>query len=447
MISLVGFADGSGRVLAVKDYRGEVSMERVREFCDDVFRTGDAADTPPVVQMGDVNFVFTKSKEVYAFAASRWDVNCSLALEFLEQIVEVLKSYSQYNEVKADKIRERLTLVLSILDEAMDFGYPQMLEADILKQYVFEKSIPTDDRKKEKLRERQMRAAAAATGAVPWRKTGLVYRRNEVYLDCIEKVSALLSPSGEILSGEVAGVVKMNCLLSGMPECRIGLNDKLSPDGSTSPGLASPSLQSAMGNRTMGRQVQLDSLRFHQAVRLRNYEEDKEICFIPPDGEFDLLHYTQTSHIDTPFRVMPIYTQQGRTRGEYQVTIRAMFPRELSAFKVVLLLPVPSTTAKAAPHTSHGKAKLKLSDGYIRWKIPEMTGEDEYRLTSSVDMVSTVEEKPWEKPPIRMQFQIPMYTASGVRVRFLRVTEQSNYVPHKWVRYMTLAGDYHIRIR
>eukprot|EP00894_Picocystis_sp_ML_P005363 jgi/Pico_ML_1/55880/g1498.t1 len=63
MISLVGFADGSGRVLAVKDYRGEVSMERVREFCDNVFRTGDAADMPPLVQLGDVNFVFTKSKE------------------------------------------------------------------------------------------------------------------------------------------------------------------------------------------------------------------------------------------------------------------------------------------------------------------------------------------------------------------------------------------------
>eukprot|EP00894_Picocystis_sp_ML_P005271 jgi/Pico_ML_1/55788/g1427.t2 len=215
MISLVGFADGSGRVLAVKDYRGEVSMERVREFCDNVFRTGDAADMPPLVQLGDVNFVFTKSKEVYAFAASRWDANCSLALEFLEQILEVLKSYSHHDELKADKIREKLTLVLSVLDEAMDFGYPQMLEADILKQYVFEKSIPTDDRKKEKLRERQMRAAAAATGAVPW----------------------------------------------------------------------------------------------------------------------------------------------------------------------------------AAPHTSHGKAKLKLSDGYIRWKIPEMTGGEEYRLTSSVDMVYKARKK------------------------------------------------------
>eukprot|EP00894_Picocystis_sp_ML_P005272 jgi/Pico_ML_1/55789/g1427.t1 len=134
MISLVGFADGSGRVLAVKDYRGEVSMERVREFCDNVFRTGDAADMPPLVQLGDVNFVFTKSKEVYAFAASRWDANCSLALEFLEQILEVLKSYSHHDELKADKIREKLTLVLSVLDEAMDFGYPQMLEADILKQ-------------------------------------------------------------------------------------------------------------------------------------------------------------------------------------------------------------------------------------------------------------------------------------------------------------------------
>ena len=35
-----------------------------------------------------------------------------------------------------------------------------------------------------------------------------------------------------------------------------------------------------------------------------------------------------------------------------------------------------------------------------------------------------------------------MFTASGLRVRFLRVAEKSGYKPTKWIRYITKAGEY-----
>jgi AP-2 complex subunit mu-1 len=39
-----------------------------------------------------------------------------------------------------------------------------------------------------------------------------------------------------------------------------------------------------------------------------------------------------------------------------------------------------------------------------------------------------------------------MFTASGVMVRYLRIFEKSNYETTKYVRYMTKAGSYQIRI-
>jgi AP-2 complex subunit mu-1 len=42
--------------------------------------------------------------------------------------------------------------------------------------------------------------------------------------------------------------------------------------------------------------------------------------------------------------------------------------------------------------------------------------------------------------------QVPMYTASGLRVRFLKVFERTNYQTTKWVRYMTKNGTYQHRI-
>lgn len=35
-----------------------------------------------------------------------------------------------------------------------------------------------------------------------------------------------------------------------------------------------------------------------------------------------------------------------------------------------------------------------------------------------------------------------MFTASGLRVRFLKVFEKSGYRPTKWIRYITKNGDY-----
>jgi len=45
-----------------------------------------------------------------------------------------------------------------------------------------------------------------------------------------------------------------------------------------------------------------------------------------------------------------------------------------------------------------------------------------------------------------MDFQVLMFTASGLLVRFLKVFEKSNYQSVKWVRYMTKAGSYQIRV-
>lgn len=60
-----------------------------------------------------------------------------------------------------------------------------------------------------------------------WRPEGIVHKKNEIYIDVIEDVNVLFSAKGTILRADVSGVIKLKCLLSGMPECKLGMNDKL----------------------------------------------------------------------------------------------------------------------------------------------------------------------------------------------------------------------------
>lgn len=55
----------------------------------------------------------------------------------------------------------------------------------------------------------------------------LRYRKHEMYLDVLEAVSLLMSPTGQVLSSYVSGSIRMKCYLSGMPECKFGINDKV----------------------------------------------------------------------------------------------------------------------------------------------------------------------------------------------------------------------------
>jgi AP-1 complex subunit mu len=64
------------------------------------------------------------------------------------------------------------------------------------------------------------------TRAVSWRSEGIRYRKNEVFLDVIESVNMLVNATGDVVRSEILGSIKMRCYLSGMPELRLGLNDK-----------------------------------------------------------------------------------------------------------------------------------------------------------------------------------------------------------------------------
>jgi AP-1 complex subunit mu len=40
-----------------------------------------------------------------------------------------------------------------------------------------------------------------------------------------------------------------------------------------------------------------EDIKFHQCVRLNKFESERNISFIPPDGEFDLMTYRVDTHV------------------------------------------------------------------------------------------------------------------------------------------------------
>ncbi len=124
----------------------------------------------------------------------------------------------------------------------------------------------------------------------------------------------------------------------------------------------------------------------------------------------------------------------------------ATFNSSLFATHVVVKIPVPKNTAKTKIKTSFGRAKYEPETHAIVWRVKRFPGCSECVFGADVDLMPTVRNKAWNKPPINVDFQVPMFTSSGVHVRFLRVYDKSGYHTNRWVRYITKAGEYQIRI-
>merc|ERR1711865_836124 len=162
-----------------------------------------------------------------------------------------------------------------------------------------------------------------ATGAISWRKEGIKYRKNELFIDVVEHCNLMMSSQGTVLRNDVSGVILVKCYLSGTPECKFGLNDKLLLDNEAK--------VKKTNMRRPGSGIEIDDCSFHQCVKLGKFDMDRTISFVPPDGEFQLMQYRITENVNLPFRVLPVVKELGRTRLEINVKIKSMFTFKLFA--------------------------------------------------------------------------------------------------------------------
>jgi AP-2 complex subunit mu-1 len=429
----------------------------------DVFRIqviSNAQVRSPILTLGSTTFSHVKHENIYLVAVTKSNANAALVFEFLYRLVALGRGY--FGKFDEEAVKNNFVLVYELLDgvytfcmlmcycfhisltnsieEILDFGYPQNTETDTLKMY-----ITTEGVKSERTMEDSAKITMQATGALSWRKADVKYRKNEAFVDVIEDVNLLMSATGIVLRADVNGQIVMRAYLSGTPECKFGLNDRLLLDGDNLSSLPSGNRMGTKATKAAAGSVTLEDCQFHQCVKLGKFDADRIISFIPPDGEFELMRYRATENVNLPFKIHAIVNEVGKTKVEYSIAIKANYGSKLFATNVIVRIPTPLNTARITERCTQGKAKYEPSENNIVWKIPRFTGQNEFVLSAEATLTSMTNQKAWSRPPLSLNFSLLMFTSSGLLVRYLKVFEKSNYSSVKWVRYMTRAGNYEIR--
>ena len=191
----------------------------------------------------------------------------------------------------------------------------------------------------------------------------------------------LLSSRGTVLKADVLGRVCVKALLSGMPECKFGVNDKLLMRQGNS-----ENKTVAAKAKTADKGIQIDDIKFHQCVRLGRFDRDRSITFIPPDGIFDVMTYRISENINLPFKIVPViqeYPEQNKI--EVSVRIKAIFEESNFGTNVVCKIPVPANTAQVRIFSSGaGRALYEPDNQAIMWRFKRFQGNSESLLTADV---------------------------------------------------------------
>jgi AP-2 complex subunit mu-1 len=427
-IGAVYFFNGKGDILIQRVYRDGIEHHAIPSlFRTMVLHRSQKASSPIcILPSGNAMLYYRpRRSDVTVVAITSSNANCMMLFQFLSQLVSLIRSYCR-NEFHEEIVKGNFILIYELLDDTLDHGYPQLTDPALAKLFIHQKPqgfgfLFNKDKAVQKTEQEAQASTMQVTGAVGWRKDGSVkYKRNEVYVDVLESVSALLSPSGDVLRGDVQGSVMMKSYLSGMPEIKIGFNDRM------------------------------ENATFHPCVNLGRYNAEQVISFIPPDGEFELAKYRVSNGINLPFKATALLTEQGRTRMDVTVKVRSEFPGNVTSLNSVVLVPVPPQTARAKFQLSTGKAKYDPRRNVLVWKIKKFQGVSEHTLAATVELISTAKERSAGtgigRAPMSIHFQIPNTSVSGIAVNHLNVWDKSGYKVEKWVRISAKSESYEIRM-
>lgn len=147
----------------------------------------------------------------------------------------------------------------------------------------------------------------------------------------------------------------MRSYLSGMPELKLGLNDK--------------ELFEKQGRTSRGKLIEMEDIKFHQCVRLAKFEQERCISFIPPDGEFDLMTYRVDTHVKPLIWADCVVENFTRSKIEYLVKAKTQFKSKSIANNCEIIVPVPPDVDSPVFKANVGTVKYVPDQNCMIWSI------------------------------------------------------------------------------
>ena len=438
MLSQFFILSSHGDMLIFRDYKGNIVRGTAEIFYRRI-KNYKMMVAPPIFNVEGTHFLHIVKSGLYFVCTTTSNVPPVFVLELLVRIASVCKDFC--GALDEESIRSNFSLIYEVLDEILDFGYPQSTSVEGLKPYIFNEAkeskdpalglIPAGAARVFGAEKRSVPGSAANQSVISTRNQR-VSNKNEIFVDVLETLTVLIGANNSLIQIAIDGRIRVKNFLSESSLVRITLNDNIYTGikGSVS--------------------TLLDNVTYHEVINQEEFEESGTLLFTPPDGECDIIKYQRSDGIDLPFLIHPFIEDVDQKEIEVDIKLECCVPNTFHATNVSLTFAVPKATVSVSHPVNSGlfTYEYNASSKTVLWNIRKMQGKTslhaKFKLTVSTKTHYTTKEI----GPIHLEFEFPMYVCSKLKVTSLKVSEAANSVhtPMRWIRYITHTDSYVKRI-
>jgi AP-4 complex subunit mu-1 len=81
-----------------------------------------------------INYAYIKLNSLFVACTTRFNVAPSYIIELLDRLAKVIKDFC--GVMNEEAIRKNFVMIYEILDEMIDFGYPELTSTEKIKEYI-----------------------------------------------------------------------------------------------------------------------------------------------------------------------------------------------------------------------------------------------------------------------------------------------------------------------
>ena len=126
------------QVLISRVYRDDIGRNAVDAFRVNVIHARGQVRSP-VTNIARTSYFHIKRSNLWLAAVTKQNVNATMVFEFLLKVVEVMQNY--FGKISEENVKNNFVLIYEILDEIVDFGYPQNSDTGILKTFITQQGV------------------------------------------------------------------------------------------------------------------------------------------------------------------------------------------------------------------------------------------------------------------------------------------------------------------
>lgn len=417
MISQVFILSARGDILINRDLRHDLIKDTPEIFFRNVKLSKE--DHPPVFNIDGINYIFLHKYSIYVVATTRFNVSPSLVFEYMNQIIKVIKDFC--GVLSEEAIRKNFVLIYEIIDEMMDFGYPQLTSTEKVKDYIV--SPPEICQNVHIPRRNIFNSDTIKIGAT-YNPITESKNRNEIFVDVIEKLNVLFNSSNNVINSSIDGFIRMKSYLTGTPSLKLTLN----------------------------MDSYFEDYNFNECVEDADFNFNRKLVINPPQGEFIVMNYRISREFTHPFKIFTFLNQESPYKIELTIKVRCELPKEYNAKLVSVKFTVPESVSSVYPdlpkEAKDQKVSYKENEKTVEWRVEQFKGESEHTLNVKISLSKEVGmyQIRREIGPIKMNFEINQLNVSSLKIKNLLIENTEKEKPNKWVRYITTSNSYVSRI-